>query len=143
MPPPPWCAGRYSASSSWCRHSPARPLAMCERGSCGFLQRRRAAHGSRELTVDLRARLRRIARRKAIQHLAEVFLGQVLVGVLPDQHHRRVHAGAETLDFFPGEIAVLRQMEGIVVNPALTHVDDITRAPEAARRGAADLDMGF
>src|SRR3954451_9676745 len=116
---------------------------MCRYASCGFLQRRRYAHRSRELTVDLRSRLRRIAGRDTVEHLAEVLLGQILVGVLPDQHHRRVHAGAQALDLFPAEIAVLRQMEGIVMDAALAYLDDVLGAAQAARRGAADLHMGL
>src|SRR5450759_844177 len=122
----------YSASASSYRHSPAQPLAMCGHASCGFLQRGRPAYGRRELAADLRSRLRRIARGKTVQHLAEAFLGQVLVGILPDQHHRRIHARAETLDFFPAEIAVLGQMEGIVVDTALAHFDDVAGAAQPA-----------
>src|SRR5665647_2353818 len=107
MPLPPRRATPYSASSASPRHSPALPLAMCGHASCRFLQRGRPAHGSRKLAVDLRSRLRRIAGGEAVEHLAEAFLGQVLVGILPDQHHRRVDAGAEALDFLPAEVAIL------------------------------------
>src|SRR4029450_12203321 len=109
---PPRRAERYSASSSLFRHSPARPLAWCAPPSYEFFQRGRSTHGSRELTAILRSRLRRIAGGKAVQHLAEAFPGQILVGILPDQDHRRVHAGAKALDFFPAEISVLGPMKG-------------------------------
>src|SRR6266403_4560594 len=138
---PPRREERYSASSSSFRHSPARPLAMCGPGSCEFLQRGRSAHWSRELSAILRSWFRSLAGGKAVQHLAEAFLGQILVGILPDQHHRRVHAGAKTLDFFPAEIAILGQMKGIVMDAALAHLDDIAGAAQPARRGAADLDV--
>src|SRR5258708_29478599 len=122
-------------------HSPALPPAMCAHPSCAFLQRGRPTDGSRELPIDLRSGPWRVARRKAVQHLAEAFLGQVLVGILPDQHHRRVDAGAETLDFFPAEIAVFGKMKGIVLNAALAHLEDIGGAAQPARRGAANLPM--
>src|SRR5579863_6025126 len=119
----------------------AGPPATSGRASCGFFQRSRAAHGSGELAVDLRPGLGRTAGGKSIQHLAEALLGQILKGVLPDQHHRGVHAGAKTLDFLPAEIAILGQMEGFVVNPALANIDDVAGAAQPARRGAADLDV--
>src|SRR5882724_1349727 len=139
--PRPRHAKPYSASSSSYRHSPAEPFANYGRASCGFLQRGQPAHGSGELTVDLRSRLRRMARGEAIEHLAEAFLGQILISVLPDQRHRGVDAGAETLDFFPAETAILGQMEWFVVDPALAHLDEIARSAQAARRRAADLDV--
>src|ERR1700716_1174379 len=119
MPRPSPSAERYSASASSYRHSPARPLAMCGRASCGFLQRGRSTHRRRELTAVLRSGLRRVAGGKAVQHLAEALLGQILVGIAPDQHHRRIHAGAKTLDLFPAEIPVPGKMEGIMVDAAL------------------------
>src|SRR6266403_3532834 len=123
---PPRRAERYSASSSWLRHSPARTIARCGPASCEFFQRGRSTHWSRELSAILRSWLRSVAGGKAVQHLAEAFLGQILVGILPDQHHRRVHAGAEALDLFPAEIAVLRQLEGIMVDAVLAHLDQVT-----------------
>src|ERR1700721_2579818 len=92
-----------------------------DRASGDFFQRGRSTHRRRELAIDLRPRLRRLAGGKAIEHLAEVFLGQILVGILPDQDHRRIHAGAEAFDLFPTEIAILRQFEGIMMDPALTY----------------------
>src|SRR6201995_4631626 len=108
-----------SLSSSMTGNFPISDWTAREHASCGFLQRRRPGDRGRELATVLRSGLDRIAGRKAVQHLAETFLGQVLVGVLPDQHHGRVHAGAETLDFFPAEIAVLGEVEGIVMDAAL------------------------
>src|SRR5258705_10765132 len=125
MHSPPGRAERYSASASWYRHSLARPHAMCGRASYGFLQRGRSAHRRRELAVDLRPWLQWPAGGKAVQHLAKTFLGQILVGILPDQDHPRVHAGAETLDFFPTEVAILGQSKGIVMDASLAHLDDL------------------
>src|ERR1700716_1316137 len=134
-------AERYSASASSYRHPPPPPLPMCGRASCIFLQRGRSTDRRRELTTVLRPRLRKVAGGKAVKHFAEAFLGQILVGILPDQHHRRVHAGAKTFDFFPAEISVLGQMKGIVMDAALAHFDDVGSAAQPARRGAADLDV--
>src|SRR6266403_1543386 len=140
---PPRRAERYSASSSWLRHSPARTIARCGPASCEFLQRGRSTHWSRELSAILRSWLWSVAGGKAVQHLAEAFPGQILVGILPDQHHRRVHAGAKTLNFFPAEIPVLGQMKGFVVDSAVAHLDDIIGAAQPARRGATDLNVGL
>src|SRR6266481_7756896 len=140
---PPGCAGRYSASFSSHRHSLGPMPAMSDRASCGFLQRGQSGDGRGKLASVLRSRLGRMAGGKSVQHLAKTVLGQVLVGVLPDQYHRRVHAGAETLDLFAAEIAVLGEMEGIVVDAALADFDDVARAAQAARRRAADLDVGL
>ena len=68
---------------------------------------------------------------------------QVLVGVVPDQHHRRVDAGAEALDLLPGEIAVGRDVERIVMDAPLADVEDRFRAAQHAGRGAADLHVGL
>src|SRR5262245_18848521 len=128
-----------SLSSSMIRTLPS--MAACQAASGGFLQRGRSAHRRGELTVDLRARLRRIVGRKTIQHPAEAFLGEILVGILPDQDHRRVDTSAEALDLFPAEIAILGDVEGIVMDPALADLDDVGRTAHPARRGATDLDM--
>src|SRR5215831_9259555 len=81
------------------------------RPSGHFLQRGRPGDGRGKLSTVLRSRLRRMARGKAVQHLAEAFLGQILVVIVPDQNHRRVDAGAEAFDLLPAEIAVLGEME--------------------------------
>src|SRR3954469_17479771 len=100
-------------------------LAARDHASGDLLQRGRPAARRRELAAVLRTGLGRIARSKAVEHLAEGFLGQVLIGVLADQHHRRIHAGPEALDLFPAEIAVLGEMEGLVVDAVLANVDQI------------------
>ena len=78
---------------------------------------------------------------EAVEHLLEAFRGQVLVGVVPDQHHRRVHAGAEALDLLPGEIAVRRDVQRIVVDALVADLEQRLGAAQHARRGAADLDV--
>src|SRR3981189_812920 len=129
-------AERYSASASSYRHSPAPPLPMCGRASCIFLQRGRSTDRRRELTTVLRPRLRKVAGGKAVKHFAEAFLGQILIRILPDQHHRRVHAGAKTLDFFPAEIAILGQRKGMVMVAPLAPLDN-SPAPRNRAGGVA------
>src|SRR5436305_1857813 len=111
MWPQQWHAWRRSPISS-------RPRSLQLRGdhaSGDLLQRGRSIDRRRELAAVLRTGLGRIAGSKAVEHLAKAFLGQILIGVLADHHHRRVHAGAEALDLLPAEIAVLGEMEGIVM----------------------------
>src|SRR5579863_254947 len=110
-----------------------------DRASRGFLQRCRSAHGRGELAIDLRSRLRRLARGKTVEHLAEAFLGQILIRVLPDQNQRGVHAGAQALDFFPAKISVLGQMKWLVMDAALADLNEIARPTQPARRRAAHL----
>src|SRR6266481_6447834 len=143
MSPPSRRAARYSASSSSHRHSLPSPLPIWGHASCGFHQRGRSTHRRGELTAVLRSRLWEIAGGKAVQHLAEAFLGQVLVGILPDQNHRRVDASAKALDFFPTKTSILGKMKGIVMNAALAHLDDIAGAAQSARRGTTDLDVSL
>src|SRR6516225_9228938 len=113
------------------------------RRSRGLFEGGRSGDRRRELATVLWAGLWRIAAGKAVEHLAKAFLGQVLVGVFPDQHHRRVHAGAQALDLLPAEIAVLGEVKLIVMDAALAELDDVGRAAQAARRGTADLDVGL
>src|SRR5438105_15828201 len=51
-------------------------------------QRVRPADRRRELAVDLRTGLDRLAVGEAVEHLLEALGGQILVGVVPDQNHR-------------------------------------------------------
>src|ERR1700730_4189163 len=132
---------RYSASSSSLRHSPALKPAISGDASCGPLQGGRPAHGGGELTSVLWSGFWRVAGGKAVQHLAKTLFGQILVGILPDQDHRCIDAGAEALDLFPAETAVLGEVKGIMMDPALANLDDIAGAAQPTRRSAADLDM--
>ena len=68
-----------------------------------------------EVTVNLRSRLRRAPGGEVVEDLFEAFRRQVLVGIVPDQHHRRVDAGAEALDLLPGELTVRRDVKRIGV----------------------------
>src|SRR5215471_6604900 len=76
-----------------------------------------AADGRRGLPVDLRARLRWPALGDPVEHLLEAFAIEVFVGITPDQHHRRIDAGAEALDLLPRKIAVGRDLERLLVDP--------------------------
>src|SRR4029077_19879072 len=130
-------------SDEWAKRRLRRPLARYGRASYGFLQRSRSAHRRGELGVDLRSRLRHLARSKAVEHFSEALLGEVLVGVIPDQNHRRVHAGTQTFHLFPAEIAVPGKVKGLAVNPALAHLDEVGGPAQTARRRAADLNVGL
>src|SRR6478609_12150952 len=131
-----------SLSSSMTKQLLQSAVALSRKPASGdFLERGRPGDRRGKLAAVLRTGLGRIAGGKAVQHLAEALLGQVLVGVLPDQHHRRIHAGAQALHFLPAEIAVFRKMEGVVVNTALADADDVAGAAQPAGRRAADLDM--
>src|SRR3954465_11120339 len=88
-------------------------LAARDHASGDLLQRGRPTGRRRELAAVLRTGLGRGARAKAIEHLAEAFLGQGLIGVLADQHHRRIHAGTEALHLLPAEMTVLGETEGL------------------------------
>jgi len=61
---------------------------------------------------------------------AKAVLGQVFISVLPNQHHRRIHAGAKALDLLPAEIAVGERWKGIVVDAVLAHFDQVGRAAQ-------------
>src|SRR6516165_11449626 len=108
-----------------------------------LLQRGGTCDGRGKLAAVLWSGLRRIAGSKAIQHFAKALFGQVFVSILPDQHHRRVDTGAEALDLFPAKIAVLGQVEGIVMDAALADLDEVAGAAQPAWRRTAHLHVGF
>src|SRR3990170_7221214 len=95
--------------------------------SLGRLQGGRTADGRRKLAVDLRPGLRRRALGEAVEHFLKTFRRQILVGVAPDQHHRRVDAGAEALDFLPGEIAVGGELKRLLVDAPATELYQLVR----------------
>ena len=51
----------------------------------------------------LRAGRGRLAPRESVEQAVKNLRRQVLVGVLGDLDHRRIHAGPETLHLLPGE----------------------------------------
>src|SRR5215475_14190871 len=129
-----------SLSSSMTKKLLQSAVALRESPASGdFLERGRPGDRRGKLAAVLRSGLWRIAGGKAVEHLAKALLGQVLIGVLPDLDHRRVHAGPEALHLFPAEIAVPGEVEGIVVDTGLADIDDVGGTAQPARRRAADL----
>jgi hypothetical protein len=116
-------AARVAFSTDFSSFSAVKPVAGAEnqRSVCGPV----AASGL-ELVDDLGQALGR----------------QVLVGVLKDHHHRRVDAGAEAFDLFPGQRAVGVGMELFVMDLRTADVHQRFGAAQRAGRGAADLDVG-
>src|SRR3954470_25065940 len=104
-------ATRYSAKNSLSRPSLPGLPARCDHASCSFFQCGRATYGSGELAFDLRPRLRRVTGRESVEHFTKTLLGQVLIGILPDQDHRCVYTSSQALDLFPTKVAVLGQVK--------------------------------
>ena len=84
-----------------------------------------------------------VAGAEGLDDLLEALDRQILVGVVADHHHRRVHAGAEALDLFPAQLAVGGDLERIVVDPVLADLDQFLRAAQHARGRAAHQDVGL
>src|ERR1044072_8646858 len=105
-------------------------------------QRARTADRRREVALDLRAGLRGLAVREAVENGFEALRRQVLIGVVPDQHHRGVHAGAEALDLFPRIIAIGRNMERLGMNFPRADLEQRARAARPAWRRGGHLYMG-
>ena len=83
----------------------------------------------------------RSPRSKASSSRLEALRRQILVGVLRDLDHRRVHAGAQALDLLPGERAVGGTVMRLVVDAVAADLDQLARPAQHAGRRAADLDM--
>src|SRR3984885_8257428 len=101
-------------------------------------QRVGAADRRRILPVDLRTRLRVSADGEIVEDSGQRFRRQVLVIVGIDLHHRGVDAGAETLDFGPGE----RTVPGgfvLMADGLVQHFLQRIGTAQHARRGAAEL----
>ncbi len=96
------------------------------------------------MAIDLRTGLdlAALAGFESVDDFFQTFRRQILIGILEDDDHGSVDAGALTLDFFPGERAFGIEREGIVMDLLLTDLHQIFRAAQHAGRGAADLDMG-
>ena len=84
---------------------------------------------------------RTVAGLERLDDLFQTLRGQILIGILEDHHHWRVHAGALALDLFPGQRARLVAMERLGVDVPLAHRLQILGAAQHARRRAAYLDM--
>src|ERR1700674_90920 len=101
-------------------------------------QRGRPADRRRQLAIDLRTGLRRLAGGERVENLRETLRRQVLVVVVVDLHHRRVDAGTEALDLHPREFAVGSHLV-FVADAAAADLLERVRAAQLARRGAAKL----
>ena len=84
-----------------------------------------------------------VAGLERVDDFLEALDRQVLIGVVADHDHRRVDAGAEALDLFPAQRAVVVDVERIVVDPVLADGEQILGAAQHAGRRAADHDVGL
>ena len=84
------------------------------------------------MPVDLRPRLHFLAGREIVENARENFGGQILVEIVIDLRHWRIHAGAEALHLDPGQGAVRRHVE-LVTDALLTDVDQVARTAQPAR----------
>ena len=93
------------------------------------------------MPIDLRTRLDRtaLAPIECVDNFFETFGRQVLVRVLADHHHRRVHTGALAFDLLPRERSSLVRSEGARADPRLANGEQIFRAAQHAGRRAAHL----
>src|SRR5439155_749374 len=82
------------------------------------------------------------ARREFIQNLRERGRVKILVIVIVDLCHWRVHAGAEALDFHPGELAVGGHLHRFA-KTLLAHVLERVGTTQHARRRRAELHVKF
>src|SRR5215211_1176258 len=101
-------------------------------------ERRQAADRRRQLAIDLRPRFWRAAGRKLIEDAVEALGRKVLVKIIIDLRHRRVHASAEAFDLDPRELAVVGDVE-LVANALVTDLRQRLGAAQHAGRGAAEL----
>jgi hypothetical protein len=95
------------------------------------------------MTAILRARRHRLAGRDVVDQLLQLFRRQIFIGVLENLQHRRIHAGAQALHLFPGEVAVFGQLKLVLGDLATANIFEIIGAAQHAGRRAAHLDMGF
>src|SRR5262245_22334595 len=86
---------------------PQSPLSSSMRSALGeSCQRCWPADRRGQLAVNLRAGLRRAAGGEFVQNSCETLRREVLVVVIIDLRHRRVHAGPEALDLDPRECPI-------------------------------------
>src|SRR5688572_5378955 len=88
---------------------------------------------------DLRTGLRFLAAAQRLDELLGHGAIEVFIEVLADLEHRRVDAGAKTLDFHPAELSVGGQRVRLRMDMLLARVDEIGRAAQPAGRRRADL----
>src|SRR5215203_1724078 len=83
--------------------------------------------------------VRQLAPATLVDDLVNLLVGQVLVVVEADLHHRRRAAGAEALDFGERELTVLGRLSGLDAESLHALRRDAPRAHDLAREGLADL----
>src|SRR6188474_605370 len=115
---------------------------VSKHGSRLLLQRGCAADGRRQLPVNLRTRLHFLACGEIVENLVETVRRQILVVVVIDLRHRRVHAGTQAFDFDPGEFAVLGNL-ALIADPLAADLLEVVGTPQAARRRTAKLHVEF
>src|SRR4029079_431070 len=101
-----------------------------------------AADGRRQLAVDLRTRLYLLTRCEIVQDLAYAVTRQLLVIVVIDLCHRRIHAGTKAFNLHPGEFAVLSDLT-LIADPLAADLLEIVGAAQPAWRRAAKLPVEF
>ena len=106
----------------------------------GIGERGRTAQRRGQLPIDLRAGLDLLAAREIGEQRGEALRGEILVVIEIDLRDRRVHAGAETLDLDPRQLAVRGDVQ-LLADPVVAELDQLVRPAQHARRGAAELDM--
>src|SRR5262245_25419579 len=116
--------------------------AVAAREEIGIGERGGAADRGRELAIDLRAGLDLLAGSEVIQDSGERFRREVLVVVVVDLRHRRVHAGAQALDLDPGQLAVGGHVL-LFADAVMAEPDQLVGAAQHAGRGATELDVKF
>ena len=96
------------------------------------------------MTVDLGAGLDGVALAclESIDDLFQTLGRQVFIGILEDDDHRRVDAGALTFHLFPGKRAALIGVQRIVMDLLAADIHQRFGAAQHAGRGAADLNVG-
>src|SRR3712207_2790217 len=83
--------------------------------------------------------VRKLAPLAPVDDLADLLVGQVLVVVEADLHHRRGAAGAEALDLGEREHAVLGRLPRLDAEPLGALRREPAGAHDFAREGLADL----
>src|SRR5262245_40291063 len=101
-----------------------RLAAVLARVKIGIGQRGLTAHRCRQLSAALRARLDLASGRQLGENSGETLRREVLVIVVVDLRHRRVHAGAQALDLDPGELPVSRDVH-LLADTLMAELDEL------------------
>src|ERR1044071_10201334 len=85
--------------------------------------------------------VRQLAAPALVDNLVDLLVGQVLVVVEADLHHRRGAAGAEALDQRDRELPVRRRLAGLDAEAAAHALGHLRLAHDLARERLADLEV--